>query len=179
MRSISFAKPHMLTPFAHRDPSPSSRLSWTSAPGLPFCRSLLSRPVPARYVQRCPPPAFPASRLPGPSSPPPFPACVLTTPRPNCVPSTLSKVYAVEASDMAVMARKLVAANGLSDRITVIQAKVEEVRRRAWGKINRIREFTNATASVVMLIPPAGPDARPTSQSRSTPSSPSPSASCW
>lgn len=37
------------------------------------------------------------------------------------------RVYAVEASNMAALAERLVAANGLSDRITVIRGKVEEV----------------------------------------------------
>ncbi|KAG2774871.1 Histone-arginine methyltransferase [Phytophthora cactorum] len=37
------------------------------------------------------------------------------------------KVYAVELSNMAECARELVAANGLSDRITVIKGKMEEV----------------------------------------------------
>ncbi|KAG7396702.1 Histone-arginine methyltransferase carm1 [Phytophthora boehmeriae] len=37
------------------------------------------------------------------------------------------KVYAVELSNMADCARELVAANGLSDRITVIKGKMEEV----------------------------------------------------
>jgi histone-arginine methyltransferase CARM1 len=36
-------------------------------------------------------------------------------------------VYALEASDVAQRARKLLEANGLGDRITVIQGKVEEV----------------------------------------------------
>jgi histone-arginine methyltransferase CARM1 len=35
-------------------------------------------------------------------------------------------VYALEASDVAQRARKLLQANGLGDRITVLQAKVEE-----------------------------------------------------
>ena len=38
-----------------------------------------------------------------------------------------SKVYAVEATPMARKARKLVAANGLSDTVEVIEAKIEEV----------------------------------------------------
>lgn len=37
------------------------------------------------------------------------------------------KVYAVEASDSAVMARLLVEANGFADKIEVIQAKLEDV----------------------------------------------------
>jgi histone-arginine methyltransferase CARM1 len=37
------------------------------------------------------------------------------------------KVYAVEASDMAHCARKLIAHNGLSDIITVLHGKVEEI----------------------------------------------------
>lgn len=37
------------------------------------------------------------------------------------------KVYAVEASESAAMARLLVDANGYSDRIEVIQAKLEDV----------------------------------------------------
>lgn len=37
------------------------------------------------------------------------------------------KVYAVEATHMAVQARKIVAANGLSDVVEVIQASMEEV----------------------------------------------------
>ena len=37
------------------------------------------------------------------------------------------KVYAIEATPMAENARRLVAANGLSDRIEVIQAKVEDL----------------------------------------------------
>lgn len=37
------------------------------------------------------------------------------------------KVYAVEATDMAVHARQLAAANGVGDRVEVIQGAVEEV----------------------------------------------------
>lgn len=37
------------------------------------------------------------------------------------------KVYAVEASNMAQYAQQLVAANNLSDRITVIAGKIEEI----------------------------------------------------
>ncbi len=36
-------------------------------------------------------------------------------------------MYAVEASSMAVHCAKLVSANGLSDKVTVIAGKVEEV----------------------------------------------------
>lgn len=38
-----------------------------------------------------------------------------------------AKVYAVEASNMAQFAQQLVAANNLSDRITVIAGKIEEI----------------------------------------------------
>jgi len=38
-----------------------------------------------------------------------------------------AKVYAVEASNMAQYAQQLVAANNLSDRITVIAGKIEEI----------------------------------------------------
>ena len=38
-----------------------------------------------------------------------------------------SKVYAVEASDVADRAAELMAANGLQDKITVLKQKVEEV----------------------------------------------------
>ena len=37
------------------------------------------------------------------------------------------KVYAVEATDMAVHARQLAQANGVADRVEVIQGSVEEV----------------------------------------------------
>ena len=37
------------------------------------------------------------------------------------------KVYAVEATDMAVHARQLVQANGVADRVEVIQGSIEEV----------------------------------------------------
>jgi cyclopropane fatty-acyl-phospholipid synthase-like methyltransferase len=36
-------------------------------------------------------------------------------------------VYAIEASDMAVHCRKLIESNGLADKITVIQAKLEDI----------------------------------------------------
>lgn len=44
-----------------------------------------------------------------------------------CVKAGASKVYAIEASDMAVEAEKVISSNGMSSRITVIHGKVEEV----------------------------------------------------
>lgn len=38
-----------------------------------------------------------------------------------------AKVYAVDASDSVIVARKLAAANGYADRLTVIQGKIEEI----------------------------------------------------
>lgn len=44
-----------------------------------------------------------------------------------CVQAGASKVYAVEASDMAFEAKKVIKDNGMDDRIKVIKSKVEEV----------------------------------------------------
>lgn len=44
-----------------------------------------------------------------------------------CAQAGASKVYAVEASPMAALARKLVKANGLEHIIIVIEGKMEDV----------------------------------------------------
>jgi hypothetical protein len=41
--------------------------------------------------------------------------------------AVLGQVYAVEASDMAIHARRLIEANGMSDRIVVLHGKLEEL----------------------------------------------------
>ena len=45
------------------------------------------------------------------------------------------KVYAVEATDMAAHARELVQANGVADRVEVIQGTVEEITLPEEGKV--------------------------------------------
>ncbi len=57
-------------------------------------------------------------------------------------------MYAVEASSMAVHCAKLVAANGLSDKIIVLAGKVEEVRlRHSLTLVTRDVSFSGSLSS--------------------------------
>ena len=60
------------------------------------------------------------------------------------------KVYAVEASSTAVHCARLVKANGLSDKITVIAGKVEEVR--TFLSTSTIRIFQCSTNRIVAIL---------------------------